>query len=128
MRLLLDTHTALWWVNEYEKLSPSAKNMLLDDVNELNISIATLWEIAIKVSIGKMNGLSGGISTFAAMLKQMPVTLLPVAQMHIQIVEKLPFIHRDPFDRLLVATAIAEGLTILTVDENIHSYDVKTVW
>ncbi|MCL2378817.1 MAG: type II toxin-antitoxin system VapC family toxin [Defluviitaleaceae bacterium] len=128
MKLLLDTHTALWWVNEYKKLSPSAKNMLLDDTNKLYISIVSLWEIAIKVSLGKMQGLTGGVGIFIAKMKYMPISLLPVLTSHVEIVETLPYIHRDPFDRLLVATAITEGLTILTVDESIHSYDTPTVW
>ena len=128
MKLLLDTHTALWWVNEHEKLSPSARNMLLNDANVLYISVTSLWEIAIKISIGKMHGLRGGTGTFIAKLNQMPVSQLPVMQRHNEIVETLPFIHRDPFDRLLVATAKVEDMTIVTVDENIHKYDVRHVW
>jgi len=128
MKLLLDTHTALWWVNEYEKLSSSVRNILMDDANELYISVTSLWEIAIKVSIGKMNGLTGGISAFNTVLKRMPVSILPVMQRHIVIVETLPFIHRDPFDRLLVATAKSEDMAIVTADENIHKYDVRYVW
>jgi len=128
MKLLLDTHTALWWVNEYERLSPIAKDLLLNNANVLYISIASIWEIAIKVSVGKMQGLSGGVGTFNAKLKQMPISLLPVVPRHIEIVETLPFIHRDPFDRLIVAAAKAEGMTIVTIDENIHRYDVSCVW
>jgi len=128
MKLLLDTHTVLWWVNEHKKLSLPVKNMLLDDANELYISITSLWEIAIKVSIGKLYDLSGGVSIFMATLKQMPVTVLAVKQSHIEIVETLPFIHRDPFDRLLVAIAKAEDMAIVTIDENIHKYDVRHVW
>jgi len=128
MKLLLDTHTALWWVNEHEKLSPLVKSMLLDDTNVLYISIASMWEIAIKVSLGKMQGLNGGVSAFMANMKYMPVSLLPVSTRHIEVVESLPYIHRDPFDRLLVATAKAENMTILTADENIHKYDVLYAW
>jgi len=128
MKLLLDTHTALWWVNEYEKLSLTAKALLLDDRNELHISIASMWEIAIKASLGKMQGLDGGARAFMAKMKYMPVALLPVSTRHVEIVETLPFFHRDPFDRMLIATAKAEGMTILTVDENIHKYDVPFAW
>ena len=128
MKLLLDTHTALWWVNEHERLSLTAKDMLLCNDSTLYISIASIWEIAIKVSIGKMQVLSGGVGTFITKLKQMPVFLLPIVPKHIGIVETLPFIHRDPFDRLLVATAKAEGMTIVTIDENIHKYDAPCAW
>ena len=128
MKLLLDTHTALWWVNEYEKLSPKAKTMLLDEANILYISIVSMWEIAIKVSLGKLTELVGGVGAFLAEIEDMPILLLPVEPCYVEVVETLPFIHRDPFDRLLVATAKVDALTVLTVDENIHKYDVTSVW
>ena len=128
MKLLLDTHTALWWMNEHEKLSPEAKAMLLNDAHILYISIASAWEIAIKTSLGKLTELKGGVKTFLSKIEDMPVHMLPVLPRHIEIVETLPFIHRDPFDRLLVAAAKAEGMTILSADVNIHKYDVPSAW
>jgi PIN domain nuclease of toxin-antitoxin system len=128
MKLLLDTHTALWWVNEHEKLSSEAKAMLLNETYLLYISIASAWEISIKVSLGKLLEFTGGARAFLAQVADMPVYLLPILPQHIEMVENLPFIHRDPFDRLLVATAKAEGMTILTADANIHKYDVPSVW
>ena len=128
MNMLLDTHTALWWINEHERLSSKAKKILLSGNHTLNVSIVSAWEIAIKVSIGKMSGLKGGIHTFINTLENMPVRILPIHSRHIEAVETLPFIHRDPFDRLLIATAKAEGMTILTADENIPKYDVPSVW
>ena len=128
MKLLLDTHTALWWVNEHEKLSAKARAMLLDDAHELFISIVSAWEIAIKVSLGKLHEFDGGVKTFLAKTEEMPIDLLTVMPRHVEMVETLPLIHRDPFDRLLVATAKAEGMTLLTADENIHQYDVPFVW
>jgi PIN domain nuclease of toxin-antitoxin system len=124
MKLLLDTHTALWWVNEHEKLSPEAKAILLNETYLLYISIASAWEISIKASLGKLLKFTGGVSAFLMQVADMPVCLFPILPRHIEIVENLPFIHRDPFDRLLVATAKADGMTILTADENIHKYDV----
>ena len=128
MKLLLDTHTALWLVNEDKKLSRGAKAMLVDREHSLYISIASAWEIAVKTSIGKMSEFDGGVKKFLAKVEDMPVTLLPILPRHIEIVETLPLIHRDPFDRLLVAAAKAEGMTLLTADENIHRYDVPSVW
>ena len=128
MTLLLDTHTALWMVNEHEKLSSNAKAMLLNDANTLYFSIASLWEIAIKISIGKLLDLNGGVEVFVAQINDMPVNLLPITSRYVKIVETLPFIHRDPFDRMLVATAKSEGMTILTTDENIQKYDVPSAW
>ena len=128
MKLLLDTHTALWLVNEHEKLSPKAKNLMLDSSHDLHLSIASLWEIAIKVSIGKLTELSGGVNTFIARMENMPIELLPIIPKHIEIVEVLPFIHRDPFDRIIIAAAKVEKMTVLTDDENIQKYDVSFVW
>jgi PIN domain nuclease of toxin-antitoxin system len=128
MKLLLDTHTALWWVNEHEKLSSRAKTMLMDDSHMLYISVASVWEIAIKVSIGKLVGLNGSVKAFLKKVEEMPVELLPIEPRHIELVETLPFIHRDPFDRLLVAAAKTDEMIILTADDNIHQYDVQTEW
>ena len=128
MKLLLDTHTALWWINEHEKLSSRAKALLMDDSHTLYISIASAWEVAIKISIGKLTEFGGGVRTFLDKVNMMPVELLPIGQHHIELLETLPFIHRDPFDRLLIAAAKADGMAIITADTNIHQYDVLTEW
>jgi PIN domain nuclease of toxin-antitoxin system len=128
MKLLLDTQTALWWVNDYEKLSPKAKDLLLDEGCALYISVVSVWEIAMKAALGKLTGLNGGVKKFIAKVEEMPVSILPVTTSHIELIEYLPFIHRDPFDRLLISTAIAEDSTILTADKNIQQYNVKWVW
>ena len=127
MKVLLDTHAVLWWVNEHEKLSNEAKSILLGDTNILYLSIVSAWEIAIKTSLGKLTDFEGGVKEFLTVVTDMPVHILPVEPYYIETVERLPFIHRDPFDRMIVATAIAEHMTILTSDENIHKYDVLTV-
>ena len=128
MKLLLDTHIALWWLNEHEKLPFQVKDMLLNNEHARYISMASAWEIAIKVSTGRLAGLSGGVSAFLGKINQMPISVLSITSRHLEIVETLPFIHRDPFDRLLVATAKADGMTILTADENIKKYDVPSAW
>ena len=128
MKLLLDTHTILWWINEHEKLSAVVKAMLLNEDNILYISIVSAWEISIKSSLGKLPGHYNGVGTFLTKIEEMPVQLLSLLPSHITANETLPFFHRDPFDRLLVAAAKTEGMTILTADENIHKYDVPFVW
>jgi len=124
----LDTHTALWLFNEHERLSPTVKALLLNDTHMLCISIASIWEIAIKVSLGKLPELNGGVGIFLAKINDMPITILPIVPRYAEIIETLPFIHRDPFDRMLIATAKANNMTILTADENIHKYDVSSMW
>ena len=87
-----------------------------------------MWEVAIKSSLGKMSEFNGGVSSFIEKVQILPVDVISIYPYHIEVVEALPFIHRDPFDRLLVATAMAEDMTILTADENICKYDIKSIW
>ena len=128
MKLLLDTHVAIWLSSKPEKLPPKVKALLLDDVNTLYISIVSAWEVAIKTSLGKLYEFDGGVKAFLAEMEDNPVVFLPVEKQHVAIVETLPFHHRDPFDRLLIATANAEDMTILTADESIKKYNVLSVW
>ena len=127
MKYLLDTSTAIWALDDKTKLSKMAKS-IIDDVSlPLCVSIISAWEIAIKVSIGKL-GFVGGSAIFLKKMQKNGLELLSLKASYLEYVEILPFIHRDPFDRLLVATAKVDGLTILTADENIRKYDVMTVW
>jgi PIN domain nuclease of toxin-antitoxin system len=128
MKLLLDTHTAIWWMDKYEKLPTTTKAALLDQTNTLHVSHVSVWEVAIKASIKKLPEFHGGAKAFLAKLEDMPIVLLPIRLRHIEMVETLPFHHRDPFDRLLVAVAKVEGMTILSADDNIRKYDVPWIW
>jgi len=91
MRLLLDTHTALWLINEYEKLSSKAASMLMDEGHELYISIISAWEIAIKASIGKLSEFHGGAKAFLAQIDGMPINTLTVMPEHIEVEVNLYF-------------------------------------
>jgi PIN domain nuclease of toxin-antitoxin system len=128
MKLLLDTHVAIWLMNKKEKLSTKAKALLLDRTNTLYISLVSAWEVAVKTSIGKLPEFEGGVKAFLAEMEDNPVALLPIRTRHVEIVETLSFVHGDPFDRLLIATATVENMTILTADENIQKYGVSWAW
>ena len=128
MKLLLDTHVAIWLSNKPEKLSGKVKALLLDNENTLYISVVSAWKVAIKASIGKLPEFDGGVKEFLTEMEENPVVLLPVEKQHVVTVETLPFHHRDPFDRLLVAVAKTEGMTILTADENIYKYNAPWIW
>jgi PIN domain nuclease of toxin-antitoxin system len=128
MKLLFDTHVAIWWLSAPKRLSSKARELLFDDSHSRYVSIVSAWEVAIKASIGKLPEFDGGVKAFLAEMKLNPVILLPVKTHYVEMVETLPFIHRDPIDRLLVATAKIENMTILTADENIQQYDVSAVW
>ena len=127
MKYLLDTHTFLWYFNDSDKLSETADNIFEDANVRKYVSVASLWEFAIKYSSGKLQ-FDGGLSLLWEMLTKNGFTILPIAQPHIEGTIHLPFHHRDPFDRLLISTALAENLTIITADENVRRYDVPWLW
>ena len=127
MKYLLDTHTAMWALGEKAKLSFTAKS-IIDDVSiPLCVSIVSAWEIAIKKSIGKLDFV-GGSGFFLEKMEKNGIEILDLKGLYINNVENIPFYHRDPFDRILISTALSEGLTIITADENIQKYNVLWIW
>ena len=126
MRYLIDTHVALW-VLKGEPISEAAKSILDDVTVEVFVSIASAWEIAIKVSTGKLK-YTGGVKAFLDDIKLNEFKLLGVEESHVEQVEKLEYHHRDPFDRLLIASAISYDMTFISADENVPRYDVKWLW
>ena len=124
MRLLLDSHILLWTVFEPEKLSPNAHDVIADKDNLVCISIASLWEISIKRSIGRLSIPDG---FFDAVIHESGFSLLLIQPAHIMRYGALPLYHRDPFDRMLVAQAQEEQLTLLSHDEELLQYDVALI-
>jgi PIN domain nuclease of toxin-antitoxin system len=127
MRLLLDTHAFLFAINPFERLPPKVLGFLEDPTVERWVSAISLWEIAIKVRIGKLP-LPSEPAFYTRHLASLGAHLLPVDAAHSFTLFALPLHHRDPFDRLLIAQAITEGLTIATIDPAFAAYDVPTVW
>ena len=129
MKYLLDTHTAIWaLLGNDEKLSAKAKDIIADRTVELAVSIASAWEIAIKTSKGGKIPDMSGVAVFIEKLHENGVEILGVTTEEVKIVEALPFIHNDPFDRVIIATAINYGLTLISADEHVRKYDVACVW
>jgi len=124
---LLDTHAAIWFFNGDRQLSETAKNIIRNHSNPVYLSIASAWEVAIKLSIGKLD-IDGKTADFIQDVEINKITIIPIEIAHLNVFETLPLIHRDPFDRMLVATAICEQMTIITADENIARYDVSHIW
>ncbi len=120
---LIDTHILLWFVNGDEKLPGSIK-AILETEKTIFVSIATFWEIAIKNSIGKLN-LPVSIAQLMEDCSQEGFNILPIQASHLDRLKDLPWVHRDPFDRLLICQAQEEKLTLITVDENIVKYEVQ---
>jgi PIN domain nuclease of toxin-antitoxin system len=128
MRLLLDTHSFLWFVLGDSQLSPRALSLILDPGNEKLLSPASYWEIAIKISIGKYS-LSEPYEAFLQRgIAGNGFVILPIEPRHTARVINLPFHHRDPFDRLLIAQAIAEGIPIVSADPALDRYPVTRLW
>ncbi|MCL2421574.1 MAG: type II toxin-antitoxin system VapC family toxin [Defluviitaleaceae bacterium] len=127
MDYLLDTHVLLWAMHEYDKVPLSVRKILLDEKCRKTVSIASLWEIAIKNRIGKLP-LSLGIEGIYQSIDLFGFGFMAIDSTHIKAYNTLPLLHRDPFDGMLVATAMIEGFTLITADENIQKYDVPWVW
>jgi PIN domain nuclease of toxin-antitoxin system len=125
MRLLLDTHVFIWWADDPDKLSPAALAALEDEANELLLSVASVWEMQIKIQLGKLK-LSLPLKELVKNQQETNnLTVSPVALPHVLALDALPFHHKDPFDRLLIAQSIEEDLTLVTADSQFSAYSVK---
>lgn len=127
MRLLLDTQTFLWFISDSPRLSRHGKVALEDD-NELLLSVASLWEIAIKVSLGKLVIALPYDAFIMQQLTLNTIQLLPIQVAHLAMVSTLAFHHRDPFDRLLIAQSLVEHLPIVSSDSSFDAYHVQRLW
>ena len=124
---LLDTNALIWTLSDPEELSNPAQDVITNSDNKLFVSIATLWEITIKQSIGKLD-LEGDVLDIVEECEREGINILSIQPQHLKKLEKLPLIHRDPFDRLIISQAIYEDLTIITKDSMIPKYDVSVLW
>lgn len=128
MKILLDTHAFLWFIEDSPKLSTEARSAIEDGFNEPLLSVASLWEMAIKVSVGRLD-LKKPFETFVPdQLELNGFDQLAISFQHIAVVAKLPFHHRDPFDRLLVAQALVEGIPLVSADDLLDAYGVIRLW
>jgi PIN domain nuclease of toxin-antitoxin system len=126
-RLLLDTHALLWFVSDDRALSTSARS-LIENADEVFVSVASAWEAAIKTHLGKLSLDAVSVEAFfEEQMRTNDFTYLPIAPAHVFRAAALPLHHRDPFDRLLIAQALAEGLSLVT-RENLAAYGLTTSW
>lgn len=128
MRLLLDTHAFLWWVTDDDRLSERAGELIADGANDVFFSAASAWEIAIKAGLGRIRLYEDAWSLTPQQLERNAFQALPIHVAHAVAVITLPDVHGDPFDRMLVAQALTEGLTIVSADEDLARYPVPVVW
>jgi len=128
MRLLLDTHTLLWWLAENPSLPASARKLIANKNNDVLVSAASAWEIATKVRLGKLSIALDLAHDFTAHLQRERFETLAVSAEHSIRAGLLPGPHKDPFDRMLIAQALAENLAIVSNDVVFDGYGVKRVW
>ena len=128
MRLLLDTHTFIWWVNDSKRLSSNSYEMIIEPKNDLLLSIISIWEIQIKSQLGKLT-LSAPLPEIIERQQQInKLQLLSLELNHIYTLNQLANHHRDPFDRLLIAQSIAEQLVLVSKDAIFDRYNVQRIW
>lgn len=123
LRILVDTHIALWWANDPAQLDDAARNAIEDGANEILLSAASVWETALKAAAGRLS-IPAGLDEAAA---RSGIVELPVRWRHARRAAALPPLHRDPFDRMLVAQALDEGLVLATRDPLVVQYAVSTM-
>ena len=128
LRVLLDTHALLWWVADSQRLSPSAYRATGDESNDVLISAATAWEIATKHRLGKLQGAEAVAVDIVGTLADQGFDKLPISVEDAARAGALPGIHRDPFDRILIAQAIAHNLVLISNEALFDQYGVRRLW
>jgi PIN domain nuclease of toxin-antitoxin system len=128
MNLLLDTHAFLWWVTDDAKLSPIARQAIANPDNTVFFSVVSAWEITIKQGTGKLTLPEPAETYIPSRLKSNQFSTLPVHLFHVLQIASLPDLHRDPFDRLLVAQSQVESIPIISIDQFVVQYPVTVIW
>lgn len=127
MSYLLDTHVFLWWILDDPRLNQNARGILKESQNEIYISSVSIWEISIKVGLKRLKLPSRSKQFFQKEISKNNFSVLSITIEHSLAIMALPKIHRDPFDRMLIAQAMEEKLTLITDDKIVKKYKVKTV-
>jgi len=127
MNYIIDTHALIWYFEDSSKIPDKIVKCIDDATNNKYICSVSLWEITIKTQIGKLT-MNFSFDELLAEISNSDLHVLQIENDYLTELSKIPLIHKDPFDRLIIATAIAEDMTIITVDENIRKYDIACVW
>lgn len=128
MRFLLDTHTLIWWILDFDALSKGARHAISEIGNEIHVSAATTWEIATKFRLGKLPQAEPFVNRFDESLLELGFLDLPITIDHAQRAGLLPGNHKDPFDRLLIAQAQAENLVLISNERLFDDYGIRRLW
>jgi len=125
VKVLLDTHALLWWLSDSEKLGPAAREIVADPAHDILVSVVSLWEIAIKIRIGKLDADFDEISDA---ISAEGFTLLQIIPEHLKVLMGLPTHHRDPFDHLLIAQSMSEQASFLSGDSQMGHYPIERIY
>lgn len=128
MKYLLDTHTLIWFISGDQQLSFHSQQLIENAENELLISIASIWEIALKFNLGKLQLAKPFNELFPQQLEENNIDILPIKIEHLNILSDLPFYHRDPFDRIIICQAIREQCPLISKDSFLDDYGIKREW
>jgi PIN domain nuclease of toxin-antitoxin system len=128
MRILLDTHAFLWVITDDPRLSKTAADAFLDEDNQILLSVTSVWEMAIKAAVGKLELDVPLDELVHTQLRTLGIQLQSIELAHVLGVRAMPFHHRDPFDRLLVSQALAEGLVLMSRDPALDAYGITRLW
>jgi PIN domain nuclease of toxin-antitoxin system len=128
MKLLLDTHAFLWFIEGNPNLSETARNLIEDEENQRFLSVASLWEMAIKVSMNKLALQTAFTSLVMQQVYGNAIELIEIRPGHLDVLAKMPFHHKDPFDRLILAQSIAENISVISKDSEFKKYPITLLW
>ena len=128
MKIILDTQVLIWWANDVSNISDRVQNIIFDVDNDLWVSLASIWEIQIKVSLGKLSLPRPLPDVIAAQVKENQLKIMQIELSHIYTLDLLPSHHRDPFDRIIIAQAMDEKISIASIDKAFDAYSIERIW
>jgi PIN domain nuclease of toxin-antitoxin system len=128
VKVILDTQVLIWWANDISNISDLVQNIIFDVDNELLVSLASIWEIQIKVSLGKLGLPRPLADIIATQVSENQIKIMQIELSHIYTLDLLPPYHRDPFDRIIIAQAMNEKISIASIDKAFDAYSIDRVW
>ena len=128
MKIILDTQVLIWWTNDVSNISNRVQSIIFDVNNELLVSLASIWEIQIKVSLGKLSLPRPLPDIIATQVSENQIKIMQIELSHIYTLDLLPLHHRDPFDRIIIAQAMNEKISIASIDKAFDAYSIERIW
>ena len=128
MRIIIDTQVLIWWTNDVSNISPRVQDIIFDLDNELCLSLASIWEMQIKISLGKLDLPRALPDIIATQIEENQIKILPIELSHVYALDRLPLHHRDLFDRLIIAQSLTEIMPIANIDKAFDAYSIERIW